>query len=60
MSKNKLYVCFSKKRALKLRQMGCMIEKLDINIKNPQYYVYYFKWDSHLDECIKKIEEEKK
>lgn len=59
MRKSNLYVCFSKKLAIELKAMGCRLEKIDINVKYPKYFVYYFLWDAKLDECLDKINKNK-
>lgn len=55
MKKSNLYVCFSKQMAIELKAMGCSLEKMDINVKYPKYFVYYFLWDEKLDECLNKL-----
>ena len=59
MKKSNLYVCFSKKMAIELKAMGCSLEKIDINVKYPKYFVYYFLLDQKLDECLEKLNKNK-
>ena len=59
MKKSNFYVCFSKKMAIELKAMGCRLEKIDINVKYPKYFVYYFLWNEKLDECLSKLNKNK-
>ena len=52
MKKNNIYPCFSKKRAIQLKDWGFKVISVDINHKYPQYFVYYFERTPEFEEAL--------
>lgn len=46
------YICFSKKKAIELREKGFNIIKTGINYKYPQKDIYYFAWTEELNNAL--------
>lgn len=49
---NKLYIIYMPRLAAALREMGFQIVKVSVNIKKPQYDVYWFEDTEELRKAI--------
>lgn len=53
-----IYVCFSKMKAIKLRERGFEIVRTAVNRRFPQYDVYYFDNTPELQKAVEEIKAE--
>lgn len=53
-----IYPCFSKMKAIKLRERGFQIIKTEVNRRFPQYDVYYFENTEEFKKALEEIKEE--
>lgn len=53
-----VYVCFSKLRAIKLREKGFEIIRTAVNRRFPQYDVYYFQNSPEIQKAVEELKKE--
>lgn len=53
-----IYPCFSKMKAIKLRERGFQIIKTEVNRRFPKYDVFYFENTEELKKALEEIKEE--